>query len=249
VAVTDGTRPARVVVRHGERELSGAVGPAESWAAAAARIAATTLAEPVADDLSGETLRFAVDPDQRIDLRTMTHGDLPALVRWLRADHVRRWWGHDGEATIERVTASYGPRVDGRTPTRMWVIEVNGRSIGFVQDYRVRDHPGFALLTPDPDAIGLDYAIGEPGWAGRGLGARVLWAWMLSARRRYPDATAYFAAPDHANVASLRVLDKAGFTRGTWFDEPQRDGTTSTVVGCTLDVRRVLGRPDPPRAP
>lgn len=246
---TDGAQAVPVVVRHGARELTGAVQPGESWADAAARVAATTLVEPMADDLSGETLRFVVEPDQRIDLRAMTHGDLPSLVRWLQADHVRRWWGHDGDATLERVTASYGPRVDGRTPTRMWVIEVNGRSIGFVQDYRVRDHPGFALLTPDPDAVGLDYAIGEPGWAGRGLGAKVLWAWMRGARRRYPDAMAYFAAPDHANAASLRILDKAGFTRGTWFDEPQRDGTTATVVGCTLDVRRVLGPPGPARAP
>ena len=96
----------------------------------------------------------------------------------------------------------------------MWVVEVNGRSVGFVQDYRIRDYPGFALLTPDPDAIGLDYAIGEPGWAGRGLGARLLWAWMQDAHRRFPDATSYFAAPDHANAASLRILDKAGFTAG-----------------------------------
>jgi hypothetical protein len=39
---------------------------------------------------------------------------------------------------------------------------------------------------------------------------------------------------------SLRVLDKAGFERGIWFDEPQADGGTATVVGCTLDVARVL---------
>lgn len=230
-----------LVVRHGDRELAGTVLPGESWAGAAERVSATVGSEPVADDLSGETLRFVVDPDQRIELRSMVHGDLPLLTRWLRAEHVRRWWHHAGEPTRERVAETYGPRVDGRTPTRMWVVEVNGRSIGFVQDYRISDHPDFALLTPDPGAIGVDYAIGEPGWAGRGLGARVLWAWMLGARRRFPDATAYFAAPDHANAASLRILDKAGFTRGTWFDEPQRDGTTSTVVGCTLDVPRVLG--------
>ena len=154
----------------------------------------------------------------------MTRSDLPALTRWLQAPHVRRWWHNDGEPTTDRVTATYGPRVDGTTPTRMWVVEVNGRSVGFVQDYRIGDYPGFALLTPDPDAIGLDYAIGEPGWAGRGLGARLLWAWMQDAHRRFPDATSYFAAPDHANAASLRILDKVGFTRGTWFDEPQRDG-------------------------
>jgi len=133
------------------------------------------------------------------------------------------------------------------------------------------------VLGPDPDAIGVDYAIGEPEWVGRGLGAQVLWAWMLRTRRRFPDAIgvdyaigevewvgrglgvqvlwawmlrthrrrpevrAYFAAPDHRNAASLRVLAKAGFTEGVWFDEPNRQGGVDTVVGCTLDVPRVLG--------
>jgi aminoglycoside 6'-N-acetyltransferase len=64
---------------------------------------------------------------------------------------------------------------------------------------------------------------------------------MQRAHRRFPDATAYFAAPDHRNASSLRVLAKAGFVEGLWFDEPQRDGRVDTVVGCTLDVRRVLG--------
>jgi len=245
----DATAARPVVVRHGDRQLAGTLLPGEPWAAAAARICAPVGGEPVAHDLSGDVLRFDVDPDRAVYLRAMTHSDLPALTRWLQEPHVRRWWHNDGEPSMERVTETYGPRVDGRTPTRMWVVEVNGRSVGFVQDYRIRDYPGFALLTPDPDAIGLDYAIGEPGWAGRGLGARMLWAWMQDAQRRFPDATSYFAAPDHANTASLRILDKAGFTRGTWFDEPQRDGTTSTVVGCTLDVRRVLGRAVPRRAP
>lgn len=229
-----------VVVRHGGRDLSGATGPGESWAAAATRIAAGVAGDPVAEDLSAETKRFVVDPDQRIVLRPMTWGDLPILARWLGADHVRRWW-HDTEPDREHVEARYGPRIDGTTPTRMWVVDRNGQSIGFVQDYRIRDHPGFALLTPDPDAVGVDYAIGEPAWVGRGLGVRILWTWMQHARHRFSDATAYFAAPDHRNTASLRILDKAGFAQGTWFDEPQRDGGVETMVGCTLDVRRVLG--------
>ena len=104
--------------------------------------------------------------------------------------------------------------MDGTTPTRMWVVEVNGRSIGFVQDYRIGDYPDFALLAPDPDAVGLDYAIGEPGWVGRQLGARVLWAWAVRARQRFPDVTAYFAAPDHRNRPPCASSPRPASSRG-----------------------------------
>ena len=49
--------------------------------------------------------------------------------------------------------------------------------------------------------------------AGAGSVPRVLWAWMLRTRHRFPDATTYFAAPDHRNAASLRMLAKTGLHR------------------------------------
>ncbi len=229
-----------LVVHDRGRDLAGIVHEHESWAAAAQRTVASLHADPVPVDLSGEPKRFVVDHDNRVTVRAMTRGDLPDVTRWRQSDHLHRWWASDGEPTSERVAAQYGPSIDGLTPTRMWIAEVNGRSVGFLQDYRIGDYPEYAVLAPDPDAIGVDYAIAEQ-WSGRGFGVRVLWSWMVRARRRFPDATAFFAAPDHRNAASLRVLAKAGFTEGLWFDEPQEDGTVQTVVGCTLDVRRVVG--------
>jgi RimJ/RimL family protein N-acetyltransferase len=222
-------------------ELSGVVRPGESWLAAARRTCASLHVDPTPLDLSGEVKRFQVDHDRKVTLRAMGRGDLPDVARWRSADHVATWWAADGEPTLETVTAQYGPAIDGMEPTRMWVVEVNGRSVGFCQDYRIRDHPEFAALVPDPEAVGVDYAVGEPSLVGRGVGTAMLWAWLLTARRRYRDVTTYFSAPDHRNAASLRVLAKVGFTEGTWFDEPQRDGSAATVVGCTLDVATVVG--------
>lgn len=222
-------------------DMQGVVRAGESWRAAAIRTTASHHSEPTPLDLSGEVKRFVVDHDRRVALRAMTRGDLPDVLRWRREEHVRRWWAEATDPTLESVTEHYGPRIDGVEPTRMWVVEVNGRSAGFVQDYRLRDHPEFAALTPDPEAIGVDYVVGELHLVGHGVGATMLWVWLLGARRRYPDVASCFAAPDHRNEASLRVLDKVGFTRGTWFDEPQRDGSTATMVGCSLDLARVVG--------
>jgi aminoglycoside 6'-N-acetyltransferase len=230
-----------VVVRHGGREIAGSVGPHESWAAAAARIASGVPGDPVVDDLSGEVKQFVVDPDRVVSLRAMTRGDLDRVTQWRDGAAVREWWQVGAEQSLDQIRTMYAERIDGHSPTRMWIVEVNGRSVGFVQDYVLRDYPDYAVLTPDPGAVGVDYVIGADEWRGRGLGPVILWAWMRQTRRLRPDATTYFAAPDHRNRASLRILAKAGFEPGTWFDDPQSDGSVHTVVGCTLDVRGVLG--------
>lgn len=231
----------QLLIRHRGRELSGVVRAGESWAAAARRTSATGSGVPVATDLSGDPLVFDLDPEQQVTLRPMSRGDLPDVARWRAADHVARWWSEDGTPDLETLTQKYGPTIDGMTPTRMWVIEVQGRSVGFIQDYLISDYPDFALLTPDPTAIGVDYLIGESAWLGRGIGVSAVWAWLGSLAHRRPEARSVFAAPSHRNVGSLRMLDKLGFVQGTWFDEPHSDGTVDTVVGCTLDLATVVG--------
>ena len=74
---------------------------------------------------------------------------------------------------------------------------------------------------------------------------------------RTPEADGYNAVqiaygqidPRKVNKPAAGHFDKAGVTRGTWVDEPQRDGTTTTAVGCTLDVLRVLGPAEAHGAP
>ena len=236
-----GADQVHLVVHDRDRELAGVVHEGESLAAAARRTCASLSADPEPVDLSGDVKRFVVDHDVRLALRAMTRGDLDDVVAWRSSEDVRRWWSPGGVVDTGAMRATYAERVDGMSPTRMWVVEVNGRSVGFLQDYRIGDYPTYAVLGPDPDAIGIDYAIGADHWRGRGLGQRMLWAWMLRARSRFPEASAYFAAPDHRNAPSQRVLAKAGFTAGLWFDEPQEDGSVATVVGHSLDVRRVIG--------
>jgi aminoglycoside 6'-N-acetyltransferase len=194
-------------------------------------------------DLSGRPRLFSVaeQPALMIGFRPMTRADFADVVRWQHEPHVARWW-HDEATDLAGAERHYGPALDGEDPTRMWIVEMNGRSVGYVQDYRIGDHPEYAILTAEPEAIGFDYAIGEPAWVGRGFGTRMLWCFLRDVvRPYYPDAPIFFAAPDHRNAASLRVLDKLGFERGLWFDEPQPDGSVDTVVSCKLDVRLVFG--------
>ena len=231
-----------VAVHHAGHRLTGFSRPGEAWATAACRIGLVRAPDELAAaDLSGEVKEFVRDPLAWVTLRPMTAGDLPLLTRWRQQPHVLEWWREQQPPSLESVTAEHRPALEGREPTYLWIVEANGRSVGFCQDYLLRDHPDYPVVTPDPDAVGVDYLVGEPAFVGRGIGTRMLWAWAVHAHRRYPDVRTLFAAPDHRNVASLRVLEKVGFAQGVWFDEPQPDGRVDTVIGCTLDVGRVLG--------
>ena len=211
----------------------------ESLRGALERVLHERADQAFAVDLSGPRRLFVCDPAVTVAFRPMTRADLADVIEWQAAPHVARWWASDDPRDEP---SRHQARVDGSDPTRMWVIEVNGRSVGFVQDYRIGDHPEYAILTGEPDAVAFDYAIGDPAWVGRGVGTRVLWTFLRDVvHSYYPDATTYFAAPDHRNAASLRVLEKLGFQQGLWFDEPGAGGGVDTVVSCTLDVRRIFG--------
>ena len=100
------------------------------------------------------------------------------------------------------------------------------------------------MLCGRPDAIGFDYVIGEAAHVGRGLGTSLLWVFLRDiVVPAYDGAMELFAAPDHRNARSRRVLAKLGAVEGIWFDEPQSDGRVDTVVGCSIDVPRVLATP------
>jgi aminoglycoside 6'-N-acetyltransferase len=244
-------RECMVVLRDAEQrpvQLLGRVETGESLRGCAQRLlrgsAHPTWLEPRPLDLSAQPPVFVCDPADAevvIGFRPLTRADFSDVVAWQVEPHVARWW-QDEATDVPAAEEHYGPALDGEDPTRMWVLELNGRSVGMLQDYRVGDHPEYALLTAKPDAIAFDYLVGDPGWVGRGIGTRMLWAFMRDVvRPGYPGAAEFFAAPDHRNTASLRVLDKLGFVRGLWFDEPQPGGRVDTVVGCTLDVAAVLG--------
>jgi len=214
------------------------VGGDESWAEAADRLAEGR-GPVLAVDLSADPLKFMVDEEYRLAMRPMTEGDFPDVTRWVNTPHVARWW--DEHRSAEQVAAHYGPGIRGDDAVRYWVWEVNGRSVGFSQDYRIADHPEFALLCGRPDAIGFDYVIGEAAFVDRGLGTKLLWVFLRDiVVPAYQPVSELFAAPDHRNTRSLRVLEKLGAKQGVWFDEPQPDGGAETVIGCSIDARTVL---------
>ncbi len=205
----------------------------------AATASSRVLPKWVADQ---QITRAGAIPVVEVGFRPMRYDDLPAVVTWQQAPHASRWF-HGQDFTLEAAQRRYGPRLEGEAPTRMWVVEMDGADVGYMQDYPVGAHDEYAVKTGDPDAVGFDYVIGKPDRIGQGLGTKMIWTFLRDVLvPHYPEAPRFLASPDHRNVASLRALEKCGFTRGLWIDEPRPVGEgAATEIVCSLDRAHWFG--------
>ena len=163
-----------------------------------------------------------------ISFRPLAMADLPDLVSWQHAPHAVRWFPeHLDLAAAQR---KYAPRIAPESPVQVHVLIVDGQDCGFAQHYRTCDVDPAA---PEPDAIGIDYAIGLANLTGRGLGPQLIWNYIRDkVLPAHPTARQVTASPDAANTRSIRALAKSGFMI--------TDGR-GPETHCVLDVMKFFG--------
>lgn len=194
--------------------------------AAIARCAPATVADGV------RLARQALAAD--IAFRPLALADLPALIGWQHAPHAVRWFPE--RLDLAAAQAKYGPRIAGESPVHVHVAEADGRACGFLQHYRVADLPQYAIAAGRPDAVGIDFAIGLPELAGRGLGPQLIWSYLREVvLPAHPAAKQAAASPDVANARSVRALEKAGFVPAGQITVPGQSGRSRL---CVLDLDR-----------
>jgi 8-oxo-dGTP pyrophosphatase MutT (NUDIX family)/RimJ/RimL family protein N-acetyltransferase len=164
-----------------------------------------------------------------VTFRPLATTDLPALVRWQHAPHAVRWFPE--RLDLPAAQRKYGPRIAGDSPVQVHVVVADGQDCGFAQHYRTGDVEPSA---PDPDAIGIDFAIGIPDLTGRGLGPNLIWSYVRDvALPAHPAARHVEASPDPSNTRSIRALAKSGFEIA--------DGGPGAETRCVFDVVKFFG--------
>jgi aminoglycoside 6'-N-acetyltransferase len=143
-------------------------------------------------------------------IRRMTSEDLLTVSRWIREAHVERWFLPDTTAAAE--LEKYRQRVnDPFSPTIMCMVVLQGRPVGWCQWYRWGDFPAAAVSVGAAAAeIGADYAIGDPGSVGLGVGTAMIASLVDRVHQHYPRA-GLVIAPEADNWPSRRVLEKNRF--------------------------------------
>jgi len=165
-----------------------------------------------------------------VTFRRLTDHDLPMLHAWLNEPGVVRWW--EGEdVSWEGVVRDYGSA--NTDPVEHWLALVDGREVGWIQCYPAAAWPGESAAWwahgLDSSAAGIDYLVADPYSRGRGLGARMIRAFLEQVVfDLHPEWTQACAAPYEANVASWRALEKAGFRYVATVEE--KDGPTRLMA-------------------
>ena len=154
-----------------------------------------------------------------VSFRPVTGDDFGLIGRWLAEPHVARWWAH--ETSPEAVERDFGPTLRGEEPAEdlmALLAEPGGRTrpLGLCQRSfwhafpdEVAEYAPFLRIPPD--AMTIDYLVGSPDDVGRGLGSALVRALADDTLAAHPGCGQLLVPVAAGNVASQRVLEKAGF--------------------------------------
>ena len=159
--------------------------------------------------------------DSSIIFRAITERDLATMKRWLEDPDVSPWYAEDS-TELDDLREHYREEIAGTGTTRAFIIQHDGTDIGYIQSYRIDDEPAYARqLQVEQGAVGIDLYIGEQSHRNRGMGSRVLEAFLRQIVFGEMDAKLAIIAPDPKNVRAVRSYEKAGFVgeKTVWIED------------------------------
>lgn len=152
-----------------------------------------------------------------INFTRLAEKHFPLILEWLNQPHVNQW--EDEKAwTLEKVQTKYAPYIQGiidiegnQRTIASYIIEFDGRSIGYIQYYRSTDAPR--------NGAAIDFFIGEPDLLRKGIGTECLSLFLhLYVFGEYDFC---IVDPDSENIAAIRTCENAGFQVHSSFNDFQ----------------------------
>ncbi len=151
-----------------------------------------------------------------VTFRLLRRQDFTLLTGWLAEPLVARWWNH--QTSPEAIERDFGPSVDGRDATEMFLACSGERPFGLIQRYPIAVYREYIqelsqVCTVPPGALSIDYLIGDPQVRGRGLGTAMIATMAAACWMECPRADDVIVPVCAGNRASWRALERAGFCR------------------------------------
>lgn len=125
------------------------------------------------------------------------------MHRWLSDGEALRWYGRQ-PATEESIHQKYLV-AKPQTGTRCFIVHHDQEPIGYLQHYRISDHPQYgSLVGAEPHDNGMDLFIGRDDRIGRGLGTQIVAAALKGLIFAQPDAARCLVGPSPDNKRAIR---------------------------------------------
>ncbi len=133
--------------------------------------------------------------------------DLNLLCNWFNKPHVKEWW--DDKLTNEEIKSKYKKRIgdEGVVP---FIVFLNDKPIGFIQYYQA-DKVGDGWWSDEEEGtIGIDQFIGEKNLINRGIGTKMIRAFIDHLSRNH-HVKKIITDVDPKNFRAIRCYEKVGF--------------------------------------
>lgn len=149
--------------------------------------------------------------------RPIVPDDIATLHRWRNLPHVSRWW-EPSKITLDEAKAEYAHYMKPDHKVDAYIVSHEGRDIGYMQRWRVADFPDYKPYVPLTDAVqGLDVFIGEADLLHKGIGTRLIRAYITAYVFHDADVPAVIIDPLPDNKAAIRAYEKVGFVHERTF--------------------------------
>ncbi|MFD0559398.1 RimJ/RimL family protein N-acetyltransferase [Stackebrandtia endophytica] len=156
-------------------------------------------------------------PAVHMTFRPLDDTDFTMLSQWSHRRHLTPAWFHK-TLTARQAADRYQPCLADDHPINIHILQINGNDAGIAQFATTADLPEYLDATGRPETTTIGFALTDPAWSGRGLGAQLIWSILRQlVLPRSPD-TDVIACTAPGNHASIRALHKAGFTRNNTVD-------------------------------
>lgn len=143
-------------------------------------------------------------------LRRFENEDVAILEKWLKKEHVAKWFGDAADWLYE-----IEHRKDEYNFIQHFIVEAKGSPIGFCQYYDWNKAYEEEGVRERAGTYGIDYMIGDERFLGKGLGNVLVQLICDKVTKEQPDAIMLMADPiiedDRVNKLSIKVLEKNGF--------------------------------------
>lgn len=149
--------------------------------------------------------------ENKFSFRSLDFSDVPLIHQWFNLPHVMRFYSLR-KWTENEVLEKLKPYISGDKPVLGFIVLMNEKPIGYVQQYKVSDYPWPNQNLSEEivkNAAGMDVFIGEEALLGKGIGKQIIQKFVES--KIWPMFQYCIVDPDIRNVAAIKCYEKLNF--------------------------------------